>query len=418
MKNSPIIKIIDAPLWDVRVDLNFSGDKFPVMLGDMYSPSKILGNMFDGKFVIDDPMLQTALKNGFEITYVPIELLERFQKDIIGSLRRLAGISVNQLRKSKLFPSEKLLIDCYDPLKKDPVSMLTIDVGLKDEVDFAAYINFDHIRVPRNRPRYIHVDIAYAGGGDALGIGMSCVSGWSDRTVENLMDGGAMRVEKLPIIETDFGMRIKARPGDKIPLNKVRKFIGDLKVLYGFNIRLVTYDYDALSEESKQILTRFGIETDSLSLDKTPQYYRSFRNLCGEKRWCCHRNEYLHFELKELEDDTDKNKVDHPDEVVNVVILEDGSEEDEVLKGSKDMSDGVVGSAMSALNSSGAPAPREFTDMVKEIMSKPLANYKASSLVQIDHANPKKKVEKDTSFDSNNVKFKNIWNRSQGLGNR
>jgi len=92
-------------------------------------------------------LLQTALKNGFEITYVPIELLERFQKDIIGSLRRLAGISVNQLRKSKLFPSEKLLIDCYDPLKKDPVSMLTIEVGLKDEVDFAAYINFDHIAI-------------------------------------------------------------------------------------------------------------------------------------------------------------------------------------------------------------------------------------------------------------------------------
>lgn len=342
MKNSPIINTVDAPLWEVRTDLNFSGVKFPLMLGDLYSPSKILGDLrragdVSSGFEIDKVEMALSEKQGFEIIWIPIEFLERFQKDIVGNLRRLAGISVNQLRKSKLFPSEKLLIDCYDPVKKDPVSMLTIWCGLEDDLDLCQYIDFDKIRIPRHVPRYLHVDIAYAGGGDALGIGMSCISGWSDRTVEDLLEGGEMRIEKLPIVETDFGMRIKARLNDKIPLAKIRKFIGDLKIRYGFNIKLVTYDYDALSEESKQILTRFGIECASQSLDKSPYKYRSFRNLCGEKRWCCHRNEYLHFELVNLEDDTTKNKVDHPDEVVDVEILDDGSTEQVVLKGSKDM---------------------------------------------------------------------------------
>lgn len=420
MKNSPIINIVDAPLWDVRVDLNFSGVKFPIMLGDLYSPSKILGRLRDPAdiskgFEVDEHAMRLAQSQGFEITYVPIELLERFQKDMVGNLRRLAGISVNELRKSKLFPSERLLIDCYDPLKKDPVSMLTIECGLNDDLDLTRYIDFDLIRIPRHRPRYIHVDIAYAGGGDALGIGMSCISGWADRTVEDLLEGGEIRIEKLPIVETDFGMRVKARSNDKIPLTKIRKFIVDLKIRYGFNIKLVTYDYDALSEESKQILARLGMNVASQSLDKSPQKYRSFRNLCGERRWCCHRNDYLHFELANLEDDSDKNKVDHPEEVIQVEILGDGSQEERVYKGSKDMSDGVVGSVMSALEDSGAPAPREFIDLVKEIISKPQATRTISNLVQIDRARPDKPKEKDTSLDANFTKFKDIWKKSQGF---
>lgn len=420
MHNSPIVNIVDAPLWEVRVDLNFSGVKFPIMLGDLYTPSKILGDLavsgnIASGFEIDRAEMALAEKQGFEITWVPIELLERFQKDIVGNLRRLAGISVNQLRKSKLFPSEKLLVDCYDPVKKDPVSMLTIECGQADELDLCQYVDFDKIRVPRHVPRYIHVDIAYAGGGDALGIGMSCISGWSDRTVEELLDsGGEMRVEKLPIVETDFGMRVKARLNDKIPLPKIRKFIGDLNIRYGFNIKLVTYDYDALSEESKQILTRFGIKCANQSLDKSPYKYRSFRNLCGEKRWCCHRNDYLHFELVNLEDDTDKNKVDHPDEVVNVEILEDGSTEQIVLKGSKDMADGVVGSVMSALEDSGAPAPREFIDLVKEIISKPKVVDPGHHLVQIDRKYPQKPKEDTSLRGPNHTKFKDIFNKAQG----
>ena len=119
MKNSPIIRIVDVALWDVRIDLNFSGQKFPIMLGDSYTPPKILGWETKEGFEVDDEGMAEAKQTGFEITQVPVELLERFQKDLIGSLRRLAGISVDQLRKTKLFPSEKLLVDCYDPLKKE-----------------------------------------------------------------------------------------------------------------------------------------------------------------------------------------------------------------------------------------------------------------------------------------------------------
>jgi len=415
MKNSPIIRIIDAAFWEVRTDLNFSGQTFPIMLGDTYTPSKILGQEIKGGFEVDQKGIDEANKNGFKMIEAPIELLERFQKDLVGNLRRLAGISIDQLRKSKLFPSEKLLVDCYDSTKRDPVKMLTIEVGLNDDVDFTNYIDFSAFRIPKHRPRYIHVDIAYSGNGDALGLGMSCISGWTDKSVEDITDGGSMRVEKLPIIETDFGMRIKARPGDKIPLNKIRKFIGDLKITYGFNIKLVTYDYDALSEESKQILTRFGIQCGSLSLDKSPQIYRSFRAIVNEKRWCCHRNNYLHFELANLEDDSEKNKIDHPDEVVDIEVLGDGSTKDIVLKGSKDLSDGVVGSVENALRDAETSIPIEFANKIKQIITKPEQTNPVNVLLDIERksSNVSNKEKNDQPSDPSNISFKDIFNKSQ-----
>ena len=413
MKNSKIVRVVDAALWDVKVDLNYSGKTFPIMLGDSYIPPKILGWELESGFEVDTEGINHANKNGFEIVQIPIELLERFQKDPVGNLRRLAGISTDQLRKSKLFPSEKLIVDCYDPLKKDPVSMLTISIGLNDDVDLTKYIDFDVIRVPRHRPRYIHVDIAYSGNGDALGLGMSCISGVTDIVEEDKTAEGGMRAEKLPVVETDFGMRIKARPGDKIPLNKIRKFIGDLKTVYGFNIQLVTYDYDALSEESKQILTRFGIKCASLSLDKNPEIYRSFRTLVSEKRWCCHRNAYLHFELVNLEDDNEKNKIDHPDEVADVETLSSGDTQEIVLKGSKDVSDGVVGSVEDALRSCGDFAPKAFTEQVKRvILQPPIPKNPVNSLLQIERKSTHTKKKKD-SVNTTSIQFKNIFSRSQ-----
>lgn len=414
MQNSPSVRIVEGSLWDVKKgDLNLSGKEFPIMLGDVYNSPKILGQEVDKNFEVDQEAMSEAEKTGYKIIQVPIEFLERFQKDLVGNLRRLAGVSIDQLRKTKLFPSEKLLVDCYDPAKRNPVKVLTIEVGLNDNIDFAKYIDFSAIRIPRHFPRYIHIDVAYSGEGDALGLGMSCISGWTERTVENLEDGGSMQVEKLPVVETDFGVRIKARSGDKIPLSKIRKLIMDLKKVYYFNIRLVTFDLNLLSEDSKQILSKAGIKCDALSLDRNPQIYRNFRNLVGEKRWCCHRDEWLHFELSNLEDDPEKNKVDHPNEVVDVKILEDGGTRDVVLKGSKDCSDGVVGSVENALRNVSVPASREFTDAVKKVLSKPNQQTALGSLLSI----PKPRDLKDTSKEEIKPqvpeKFKDIFRKSQ-----
>jgi intein/homing endonuclease len=416
MKNSPNVYIVDVPIWEAKPDAEYCGIKFPVMIGDLYTPSKVLGQEIGDEFESNSQAVDGAVRSGFQVINVPIEYLADFQRDIVGALRDFAGVSIAGMRKTKLFPSEKLLVDCYDPAKRDPISKLTIDVGLGDDVNFAEYIDFSAIRVPRHIPRYIHVDIAYSGEGDALGLGMSCISGWTEAAVENLEDGGEMKVEKLPVVETDFGMRIHARPGDKIPLSRVRKLIADLKIVYHFNIRLVTFDLDLLSEESKQILTRIGIDCDKLSLDRSPQIYRNFRDVVHSKRWCCHRDEYLHFELSNLEDDPDKNKVDHPDEVVDIEFLENGNTRDIVVKGSKDKSDGVVGSVENALRNSGSVVPEKFITTASRIMSKSTGaqTNPVHSLLGIDRRSSATTggKKKDTS-PKKTTDFKDIFNRSQ-----
>jgi len=422
MKGSPNVYIVDIPIWEAKEAAEYCGIKFPIKLGNTYIPSKILGQEnSEGVFVPDTVEVQKVKKAGFKVLWVPIEYLGDHQRDIVGALRDYAGISITAMRKSKLFPSEKLIVDCYDASRRNPVNRLTIEVGLQDDVNFAEYIDFSAIRIPRHVPRCIHVDIAYSGNGDALGLGMSCISGWESRTVEDLEEGGVMRIDKCPVVETELAMRIHGRSGDKIPLHKIRKFIVDLKVVYKFNVAMVTFDLDLLSEESKQILTRIGIPTGKLSLDTDPMIYRGFKDLVHDKRWRCFRNDYLHFELVNLEDDTIRNRIDHPAEVVDIEFLEDGNTQDVVLMGSKDVSDGVVGSVEGAIRLAKAPPSEEFIAATKKIadaIKKPPTI--TSNLLDIKgnfDGIARKTSEVSEAHPRDNVQFLKIFNKSQG-GNR
>lgn len=309
------------------------------------------------------------------------------------SLRDIAGVSVSQIRATKLFPSESILTNCFtqDP---NPVSKATIEIGLQDEaVDLLNFIDFKAITVSRSIPRFIHVDYAFSGDGDALGIGMSCIKGWIEQNTEN--SDGTFSVEKVPLVHTDFGLRIKAPPGDKLPLHKIRKLILDIKLLQHFQIGLVTFDLRIATEGDKQILERRGIPCDWFSMDKNPQFYREFRNIASEGRWTTPWHPYLYFELKNLEDDNDLNKIDHPAEVVEVEFLEDGNTREIILMGSKDIADGVAGSVCDAIQHCITPVDtkvmQDLFDKVKPKIGNPTENY--FNLLKLDGVTKESQVQ-------------------------
>lgn len=358
-KNTKSVMVVDIPLWEAKPAAHYCGQRFAVMVGDVYNPPKILDNPAE---------IELALRSGFQVIQVPLEYREPFEKDIIHSLRDLAGISVSHIRMSKLFPAESLLQACYTK-EPNPVKQSTIVLGLQDkDIDLMKFVDFSSLRMARNIPRCVHVDYAFSGDGDALGLGMSGVSGWSQRNKQ--MSDGTFKLEKVPCVHTDFVMRIHAPAGDKIPLDKVRKFILDLRDIQKINIQMVTYDLSIATEGDKQIIERAGIPCDSLSLDKDPQHYRNFRNMVVEGIWSTPFNGYLHFELKNLEEDLEKNKIDHPKEVAEVEILEDGGLREVVLVGSKDMSDGCAGSVAKAIELCQCPPDieimQEMLDNVKK----------------------------------------------------
>ena len=337
-KNSGKLFVADIPIWEAKPSSHYSGVKFPVKIGDQYENPVILNN---------EEEVVKSIKDGYKVVHVPVEYKEYFERDIVGALRDIAGVSIRGIRRSKLFPSERFLNECYDATKQDPVSFSTIEVGLNDELDLIRYLDFTKLRKAKGEARFVHCDIAYTN--DALGLACSYVNGYALVNTEN--QDGTFSKQRAPIIETEWVMRIKAKQQDAIPIHKIRKFILDL-INMGYCIKSFTIDLRLASEDTIQLLKNAGVNADYLSVDKTIKPYMNFRNLVFEKRWVMHAHPYVHFELKNLEFDRTTQKVDHPDVVKDIEFLNDGSMKDVVLKGSKDMADAICGSVMGALMAS------------------------------------------------------------------
>lgn len=353
-QNDESVRIIDIPLWEALPNTSFCGEKFNVLIGDVYTPSKIIESK--------EEQIQAQLK-GYNIIQVPIEFYEDFKRDIVKALRDIGGIAVTEIRKKKLFPSEKIIRNCYDPERKNPVSQQTIKIGLQDNIDLINFIDLTAIRQPPNIPRCIHWDISLSD--DSTGIAMSGICGWKKVYKED--ENGNITEIKQPVVETDFALRLQAKDGDQIPFNKIRSLLIELKKVYNFNIICITADLNLLSADSRQTLTLAGLKTEYLSLDKKPELYRSFRNLVADNCWICPYIPILHFELVNLEDDTNRNKIDHPDKVPQIILLDDGTTKEVILKGSKDVADAVVGSVMKAIELCATPPDVEImTNLMKK----------------------------------------------------
>lgn len=350
MKGSERVLVIDKAEWEIKPKSMYSGRRFSVLVGDAYTQSKIL---------TEEEKIQ-YVKDGKNVVDIPIELKFDFERDIISSLRDYAGIAVRGIRRYKLFPSERFITDCFDKEKFDPFGVETIEIGLHDEVELITLIDFSKFRTSLNVPRCIHMDTAFTE--DCLGLSMSGVSGWAEKNIQK--EDGTFITEVVPIIETDFCIRFKAKPEDRIPLFKIRKFILDLKS-HGVIIQMFSADLRLASEDTTQILTKAGIDCEYFSLDKTITPYIEFRNLVFEKRWCSHYHTILYFELKELEHDRERNKIDHPDKIKVDEVLDDGQIRRLIIAGSKDISDAVVGAVSQSVKY--AKKPLNVDEIIRAI---------------------------------------------------
>ena len=354
-KDSPEVLVFDIPLWEAKPKHNFSGVTFPIAIGDAFNPSKI----------IQEDEVPIYVKNGYRIVRPPIEFKKEFQVDLIKSLRDIAGVTTAGARRFKLFPSERPILDCFDPTKEEPSKMGTINIGLKDEGDLIWYLDLTKIRLDKSIPRCIHFDISVSG--DASGISMAGIKEW--KTVETLTPDGTYKKDIAPVIETDFILRIKAREGDRIPLHKLRKLVLDLRTA-GYNIFRFSADLVLASEDTRQLLQAAGIETEYISLDRTNQAYYDFVNLVHEKRWVCHRRPRLLFELKYLEQVD--GKIDHPAKVTDLEFLDDGSTREVAMEGTKDEADATVGAVFQCLKYNLRPMNTQMmVDLLKKSSKSP-----------------------------------------------
>lgn len=412
MQSSPVIRVVDMPQWEAQAGRRgnkYSGKGFMVSIGDPYHPPVIIETR---------AQLNEIRKLGFQTIIVPVEEKDVFQRNIVTALRDVAGISVSHIRSTKLFPAESSIMVCMDRTISNPCKVITIKVGLHDKIDFTKFLDFSSITVHPNIPRFIHQDFSYSGNGDATGIAMSCLKGWTDRNRE--LPDGTFKKEKLAVVHTDFVLRIKGKPGDRIPQHKIRQFILDLRDVYHFNIRLYTADLRIATEDGKQILERAGVACDYISMDTNPQYYREFRNMVFEQRWHTPFHPYLFFELKHLEDDQVKNRIDHPDEVPEIETLEDGSQRQVVLVGSKDCADAVAGSVISAIKNTESPPDVEImTDIIHKMKSVPDVIQNDLGLLDVKSMSGPEVVDAPTTMTKKDRdSYANLLEKTKGLHQR
>lgn len=253
------------------------------------------------------------LRGSEEIIEIPNAFIESFQNNPAKALRDLAGIP---------------------PVTGSPFIALGYKVeacsqrwterykGLPSPVDpDGQYL--DWFRAPDKLKRVVHIDMAYSGEGDALGLAMGHVP-------EMVKVEG----ESKPYIVIDYLLRLHAPSGREIFIGDVRRIIYSLRDDLGFKITRVTMD-GFQSTETRQQLERRRIETETVSVDKQTLPYEDLREAIYENRidfppYLIRLRpddmEFTEILIKELTELVDNGKkVDHPE------------------NGSKDVADAVAG---------------------------------------------------------------------------
>lgn len=301
----------NVPIWDVHTSsrraANYSGKTFSLFLG---SETK-------------DPMILSRGDNveGYNVIQVPFEYYDAFDTDLLSAIRDIAGFPVNGA--VNLFRSvEKILRMAVitNKFSKD-----VIDIDFKDQYDTVSrYADMTYFKEPVHPEayRFIHLDIGLKN--DRLG--MAAVYAL---TGNPLLQGLPVDGEGVPIIKElrdrtyymDWILYLQARPGEEIPIYKVRDWILTLRTL-GYPIAKITSD-QFQSSDLRQQLRLQGMEVECVSVDRTKDAYNGVKNAIYHESLFLINHPLLIRELRELREDD--RKIDHP------------------LNGSKDGSDALAG---------------------------------------------------------------------------
>lgn len=304
-QDDPTLKIYDYALWEAQGHkLGLSGKTFKVFAGDETKDPKIFES-WDSHIGYDEA----------RIIDVPVEFKQKFESDIFIALKDLAGISTQGAHKFISAPDR--LHDAY--LRENPVTKQVISLDFYSLEDrLINFIDFTRIK-DDSRPRFVHIDLGLVH--DKTGIAFTRIDGVTTIEYTDQVTGQYV-VERKPVYYTDFVMAIESKPGQEVPIYKIKNLLIELRGR-GYPIAVVSTD-GYQSTNLRQDLNLEGFETELLSVDRTMDPYIEFKNSILEGRWNGVKHPILSDELRGLE--RSGGKVDH------------------VPGASKDISDAVCGS--------------------------------------------------------------------------
>jgi len=321
-RNETSVFVRDYATWDVRPEDFAHSPRFFVVCGNEQAPSRIL-DPGEAKVVTEE-----SLPDGCSLVKVPEEFRPDFENDLEGALRDIAGLSTVAIapfiqRRDKLVynpdRTHPFSVEIYDPSKPGTFmwDRMIREGTVKDFSGFTHKV----IRpiVNPKAARHIHIDPAYRK--DAVGFCMGHISDWKD--VVRRSESGEVYQERAPVLYVDLILQIVPPVGDEIILGDLRRMVYELSD-HGYMITYITLD-TWQSVEALQQLKAKGFYAEHLSVDTKMDPYEKLKSAFYEGRINVYNYPVLFRELKQLEKDEKKRKIDHPP------------------RGSKDVADALAG---------------------------------------------------------------------------
>ena len=337
--NDPEVYVIDYATWDVKPEA-FGAERFQVLVGNETMPSKIL---LPDEVASAREVVEHSGDESLMVVDVPEEYRSDFENDLDGSIRDSAGRSTVSV--SPYIQQRDRIERCIDPGRQHPFDVDEWDQSKPGTFAWSRLASREMTRdgaelfeawkplfYPQ-MPRHVHIDLSV--NTDATGICMGCIIGYTLIERINLQTQEKYS-ESSPIIWVDFMLRIIPPMGGEIDHGEVRGLVYQLQS-HGFHISLLTMD-QAQSASTKQMFRKKGINVEDLSVDRPIAAYDTLKSAIYEKRINMYRYDPILTELRTLQKDHIKQKVDH------------------VRGGKKDVSDALAGITFSlTMNSSPAP---------------------------------------------------------------
>lgn len=327
--------IVNAPHWKVREDLYKKNSPespwFYVYAGDDSKNATVLPDDFD-------PLTNTDLTlDKDKIIHVPHELKSEFLGDIQLALCQKAAVSGSS-GGNRFFGDIEALLPKFC-LKQEFDDIYKLDF-FEDQDYEKIFLSKLLDVIPKDSKVYIHIDVGLKN--DHLGIGFTVC----DKV--GIVDSGSGKkvIKGEYSVVAAFG--IKNKPNQENNLISLQNLLISLSKYR--SIGKITMD----SFSSRQMLQGFilaGLNAELLSMDRPASNYCLFKNLVLQGSVKLPKNSHLLSEMLGLIRD-EKGKIDHESSMRYFHFFSDGVPKftNEIVRGMKDICDGVSGSVVSAYN--------------------------------------------------------------------
>lgn len=307
--HDPSIYAMEMATWEVKPPGSFSGRTFQVLCGGSSLRSRILPP--------GEEVVLATLPDEARVIAVPEEYRVDFESNLEDAIRDIAGVPTTAI--SVFIQRTEKIQEAVNPARRHPADHQTWQYGQPLVIHWYQLARASVRRLPggfteeawtplRNPRalRYVHIDTSLSG--DATGIACGHIERWVEvvrRTPE-----GDHYTDLAPTFVIDLVLQVRPPPGEQIQLADIRAVIYDIQahgfVLIGFS----TDQYQAV--DTLQHMKRRGVASEILSVDATMVPYEALRSAIYERRIELYPHAPLLGELRALEHDRLRGKIDHP----------------------------------------------------------------------------------------------------------